>query len=404
MTTKTPEGAWLAFFLCTISYLFCGTVSTMMSTYLPDVINELEGGSVSETNIGELGAYINAISLYGWMLGGILLGVFGDKFGRKKILIISTILYGVSSILLIVVSNWYLLLFLRFFSGFGVGGVLLLATVYISEIWPEKTRPIMVGILAIAFPVGIVTSGAITVMFSNWRHAFWIALIPLIDAVLMWILLEESEKWKNSSTKGKVDFKAIFQLAYKKNLVLGSLIFGAVLIGLWGLFSWLPTWVQTLLPPGQDGQNERGLTMMLLGMGGIVGGSFSGFIVKSLGNRKSLMLTFGGLILISGLLFLTNNHFTKIVYLEIASLALFFGISQGVLSSYIPQLFPTGIRATATGFCFNVGRLFTATAVFFVGAMVAFFGGFGNALLSFSMFFVIAIAATFFSSDKQPEP
>jgi hypothetical protein len=61
-------------------------------------------------------------------------------------------------------------------------------------------------------------------------------------------------------------------------------------------------------------------------------------------------------------------------------MALFFGASQGVLSAYIPQLFHTGIRATATGFCFNIGRLFTATAVLFIGVLVTALGGYGNAI------------------------
>jgi MFS family permease len=310
-------------------------------------------------------------------------------------LVFSTALYGIATILVVFVPNWYLLLLFRFLSGMGVGGVLLLATVYISEIWTEKTRPIILGFLAIAFPVGIVATGAITVLFSNWREAFWLGVIPVIDATLIWFLLPESAKWQNLDKSKAVLFNSIFQSEYRKNLVIGSLIFGAVLIGLWGIFSWLPTWVQSLLPSGQDGKSELGLTMMLLGSGGIIGGSFSGFLIKSFGNRNTLMLTFTGLIVACGLLFLTNDSFSTIVFFEIALLALFFGISQGSLNSFIPELFPSQIRATATGLCFNIGRLFTATAVFFVGALVTFFGGFGNALLSFSVFFVLAIIATF---------
>ena len=65
-------------------------------------------------------------------------------------------------------------------------------------------------------------------------------------------------------------------------------------------------------------------------------------------------------------------------------MAFFFGISQGVLATYIPQLFPTVIRAFATGFCYNIGRLFTASVVFFIGALVDFLGGYGNAIFIFS--------------------
>ena len=115
----------------------------------------------------------------------------------------------------------------------------------------------------------------------------------------------------------------------------------------------------------------------------------------------SLIVTFLGCASVSFVLFLTNRSFSPIVYAEMAVLSLFFGISQGALSSYIPQLFPTVIRATATGFCFNIGRFFTATSVFFVGAMVAFFGGLSNALLTFSVAFLVALAAVYKSKERK---
>jgi len=80
-------------------------------------------------------------------------------------------------------------------------------------------------------------------------------------------------------------------------------------------------------------------------------------------------------------------------------LAIFFGISQGALAVYIPLLFPAVIRASATGFCFNVGRIFTGTAVFFIGALVTWLGGYGNAIFIFSFIFIIGFTATFLSKD-----
>jgi MFS-type transporter involved in bile tolerance (Atg22 family) len=90
-------------------------------------------------------------------------------------------------------------------------------------------------------------------------------------------------------------------------------------------------------------------------------------------------------------LFKTNAVFRPVIYAEIGLLALFFGASQGVLSAFIPQLFPTSVRASATGFCFNVGRLFTAAAVLSVGVLVTTLGGYGNAIYIFSLVFVLGL-------------
>jgi hypothetical protein len=81
-------------------------------------------------------------------------------------------------------------------------------------------------------------------------------------------------------------------------------------------------------------------------------------------------------------------------------LAVFFGISQGALSAYIPELFPTGVCAAATGFCFNIGRLFTAVAVFFVGALVSLLGGYGNTLFIFSFIFLIGGIVTWAAREE----
>ena len=390
---------YFSFALCAACYLLGGTVSMLLAANLPVVVSELVGKTVSEAELADIGAYLNAGFLYGWMFGGLFLGVVSDRIGRVKTFAFSAGLYGLFTLLVVFVKDWHLLLGCRFLTGFGVGGVLLVSTVYLAEIWEAKSRPVALGLLAVTFPVGIVLSGVLTAGFSHWQHTFSLGAIPLLLAVVAWFYLPESAAWQSTKREGRSTLATLFDPEYQRNLILGAILYGAVLIGLWGLFSWLPTWVQGLLQGVSDGQAERGLTMMLLGMGGIAGGSFSGFLMRALGSRKTLMLTLAGLIVTCGVLFLTNSRFSPIVYVEMAVLSMFFGISQGALSSYIPALFPSNIRATATGFCFNICRFFTATAVFFVGALVSLLGGFSNALLTFALAFVVAIVAAFYSPE-----
>ena len=112
-----------------------------------------------------------------------------------------------------------------------------------------------------------------------------------------------------------------------------------------------------------------------------------------------MLICFSVCAVMSLVLFKTNIVFSPVIYAEIIILALFFGASQGVLSVYIPHLFPVEIRGTATGFCFNTGRILTAIAVLFVGVLVIDLGGYGNALFIFSVVFVIGLAVTFFTAD-----
>jgi MFS family permease len=385
----------VTFAICLLCYLFGGLVSTLLSVYLPVVVRDLLG-QVIEQEMGNVGAYIGALFLYGWVLGGIGFGLLADRFGRVNSFISAVVLYAVSTLLIGMVTSWPLLVVYRFVSGAGVGGVLVLATILVAETWPRSSRSVAQGVLAVAFPVGIIVAGLVNNLSRDWRSAFQIGWIPLVVAGIAVFFLQEPAVWKDaqafsSQNNGLTGSGALFQSTSRRNLLVGSVIFGTMLIGLWAIFSWLPTWVQSLFSNPALGQQERGLTMVLLGSGGIIGGGFSGLLVNRLGYRPTLMIAFAGSFVMCVLLFGTNFIFSKAVYLETAALALFFGISQGALSAYLPELFPTAIRATATGFCFNIGRLATATVVFFVGTLVTVLGGYGNAVLVFSVTFLVGL-------------
>jgi len=395
-TEKVGVYLWITFAICFLGNILGGTVSTLMSVYLPVVVKTLLGDVGDDLNY--VSAYINALYLVGWAVGGLVWGMISDSIGRAKALTLCIGCYGLFTSLIHFASSWEQVVALRLLSGFGVGGVLVISATFLSEIWPQRSRSIIIGVVSIGFPIGVFSAGLTNYIVSDWRQAFLIGFIPFTISIFSIWLLKESSQWresKKSSSPGNVKFTE----DVKSNLFRGVVIFGTMLIGLWAIFSWLPTWVQSLLT-ASDGHSERGLTMMLLGAGGLSGGFFSGWISNALGVRRAMMICFLGCICMSVLLFGFNHVFSTIIYIETAALALFFGISQGLLSIYIPQLFPVNIRATATGICFNVGRLVTAIAVFFVGALVVVLGGYGNTILTFSIVFVIGFVTLYFTRDK----
>ena len=392
---------WLLFTICFSGTAFGGMISTLMSVYLPVAVKDLLGDK-SQDELNNISAYINAIFIFGGAFGGFIAGIISDKTGRKTAVIFSIACYGVFTILTGNMPNWWAVVICRFFSGAGLGGILVAATTLMVEEWPKKTRAIFIGILSIAIPVGIFSAGVVNYFVSSWREGFLIGVIPVAIAILSIWLLRESKQWKydrEAVVKQKKDKENIFAANHRTDLVTGSIIFGSMLIGLWAIFSWLPTWIQDLITTG-DAQKPRGLSMMMLGIGGLIGGFLSGWLTNAIGLRKSMLLCFSVCAVMSFVLFKTNASFSPIVYAEIIILAFFFGASQGVLSVYIPNLFPVTIRGTATGFCFNIGRLFTATAVLFVGVLVVELGGYSNSLFIFSLVFVIGLAATFFAKSQ----
>lgn len=388
----------IVFIICFFITFFGGVLSMLMSVYLPVVVKDLLG-NVSEEKMNEVSAWINSLFIFGWMFGGIAWGIICDKIGRARAVVLSTAFFGLFAIITGLSSSWLLVSICRFFSGFGIGGVLVTTVILIAEIWKDKKRAIIQGIVSLAMPVGFFAAGAINNITEDWRTAFWIGIIPLLLAVIAAFTLPESEKWKEirsgSKQKENTD-KQLFAAEYRKNLLIGSVVFGAMLIGLWAIFSWTPTWVQSI-SSSTNVQDQRGLTMMILAAGGIVGSFFSGWIVNAIGINKTMLICFAACFIMTIVVFKLNTDVTVVTFAEMGALAFFFGISQGALAVYIPALFPTSICASATGFCFNAGRLFTGTVVFFIGALVSWLGGYGNAVFIFSFVFVIGFIATVLS-------
>ena len=370
----------------------------LMSVYLPVAVKDLLG-NVSEEKMNDVSALINSVFIFGWMFGGIAWGVICDKIGRSGSVVLSTAFFGLFAIFTGLSSSWFLVSICRFFSGFGIGGVLVTTLILIAELWKDKKGAIIHGIVSLAMPVGFFAAGAINNFTEDWRTAFWIGIVPLLLAIIAAFTLPESEKWKvNRSGSEQKENKGnqLFSSGNRNNLLIGSVVFGAMLIGLWAIFSWAPTWVQSI-STSADVQQQRGLTMMILAAGGITGSFFSGWIVNAIGINKTMLMCFAACFIMTIVVFKLNNDVTVATFAEMGVLAFFFGISQGALAVYVPALFPTAICASATGFCFNAGRLFTGTVVFFIGALVSMLGGYGNAIFVFSFVFVIGFIATMLS-------
>ena len=305
---------WILFAVCFLATAFAGTVSTLMSVYLPVVVKDVLGNK-NPDELNTISVYIKAVFILGAALGGFVAGVVCDKAGRKKAMIFSVACLGVFTVLTGYMPNWWAVVICRFFTGFGLGAVLVATTTIMMEEWPEKSRAVFMGFLSISMPVGIFSAGVIDYLVSSWRQAFAIGFFPFAIAILSIWLLIDSVKWqynRSIADKHLSSNNRIFSTSYKLDVITGSLIFGTMLIGLWAIFSWLPTWIQSLVIEG-DAQKPRGISMMMLGMGGLAGGFLSGWLTNAIGARKSMLLCFSVCAGMSFVLFKINNVLSPVV-------------------------------------------------------------------------------------------
>lgn len=393
MTQSENRYLYLLFVLCFLSMTFGAMNSVLAAAYLPDMVHDLAGLAADEALKGKVGAFISFFMLIGGSIGGISMGYLSDRIGRRTVLSLSLLCFSAGSASGALSGSWEMLAFSRLIVGMGVGATLVITAVIIAEAWPLRTRAIALGVLSVAYPAGIIGSGLITANVSSWRMGLWLGAATALVVIPVRWWVQESREWTEMRAKKEpVDLKP-----YKKAVISGILIYGTMLIGIWASFAWLPTWVQQLIGPETgEGQVQRGQSVMFLGMGGVVGGVFSGVLSNWFGAKQVQQVCFLICFILSYWLFEVNITYNWQVPVGITLLGLTFGVSQGVLHNYIPELFPAAVRSTATGLSFHGGRIFTAISVFFVGAFVVWFGGYGHAIFAFSSVYLLGMVALFF--------
>ena len=406
MLSSSGAGARkLTLALCLASNVFTGMLATLMSAYLPDSVRDLTGMTDAAT-VGHVGSYVGSLFLAGWAVGGIGFGWAADRVGRARMFTAAMLLVGIATLAASRSPSWPVLVACRLATGVGIGGTMVVSAILIAEAWHERARAIAVGFLGVCYPIGIIAAGAVSYRVADWRTGFLAGFLPLALGLASVFLVRDSAHWLAERADRNRDerpstFRVLMSPAHRSTFLLGATIFGTMSVGLWATFSWLPAWAQDLIGPSEGGQRQRGMLMMVLGSGGIVGGALSGFIANALGRRRTLLMSFAGSFVASAVLLQSNSSFSSLVFAETAFLAVFFGISQGTLTAYVPELFPIGIRATATGVSFNVGRIATAIAVFFVGVLVPVLGGYGNAISVFSAMYLFGLLAIWFGRETR---
>lgn len=396
----------LVFLGCWLGGIFDGLDSTLFTVMLPNAVKELQH-TTDRMVISQVNSYVTSVFLIGWMLGGVIFGVVGDKLGRVKAMVFSILLYAIFTGAAGLAQDPVQLGICRFLTGLGIGGELVSIATLLSETWPERSRAIAVGSLISSYQIGFLLSGILTSFIQDWRTAFMIGALPALLAIFIQTKLHEPEKWQNEQANNQhapaqeSPLAAIFAPAHRKNVIVGGVAFGALLIGYWASLAWIPTWLFDFFTDEHKANEAKSIATMFHGFAAVAGCLLSGYFANAIGRRSTIMLTCVGAFIASALLFMTNDSFNELIYWQDAMLGFFIGMMQAVMYIYLPELFPTRVRATAVGFCLNVGRFSAAVAALYVKDLVQVFGGYSEALMAFSVPYLIALVAAWIGHETR---
>jgi MFS family permease len=375
---------WMVLFVCWLCGAFAGLNSSLFSVILPQAVSELTSHT-EKTIVVQYGSYALSLFLAGWMLGGIFLGFVNDRLGRVRTLALSVAIYSIATACGGMSQSMLQLLTSRFVTGLGVGGTMVGISVILAETWPASSRSVAMGALVTSYQGGVFLAGLFVHIAPDWRYAFASGAIPVALSLFIVRWFNEPVAIKKSEGVASAPEKNIF-----RNRLLGTVIFGSLLIGYWASLAWIPTWIHELKESPLDAKT---VATMINGLGAVIGCMLAGPLADRWGRRMIIFVSYSGAFLVSWWLFGRPLVFDGSVYGCCGLLGVFIGMAQGVMYIYLPELFPAATRGASVGICLNLGRIFTCIAVIFMGALVEFFGSYAGALYSFSIFY---LAGTFF--------
>ncbi|HWL17690.1 MAG TPA: MFS transporter [Opitutus sp.] len=362
--------------------LFDGFELGLMPLASLSVTQDLLGEAYTPTVGGDWFARYTAALMLGAAIGGIVLGSLGDRIGRTRAMAVSILFYAVFAGLGAWVTNQWQMLALRFVVGLGVGGVWPNAVALVSECWPDKAKPTVAGLMGAAINSGILLLSQIAqfweVSADSWRWLFHVAAFPTVLGLLVLLFLPESPNWlaareQQGTRKRPAPLRELFQPQLIRITLIGILLGSIPLIGAWAASKWMIPWADKI--GGETHTGYKAMTQGWWAIGAIIGSMVGAQVASKLGRRRSYFLISVGSFLLTFAMFkLTaplEPSFFPIVFAQGFVATLFFGW----LPLYLPQLFPTHVRATGSGISYNVGRFATAVGVLVAGGIFHLLGG-----------------------------
>jgi MFS family permease len=373
-----------------------------------------------KTHIG----YATTSMILGWATGGIIFGMMSDRIGRVKTMVATLLVYSGFTGLSGFAQTWVDFTVYRFLVGLGVGGMFGAATTLVAESVPGHFRAMALGSLQALSAMGNIIGSLISLQippgaesliggYAGWRVLFFVGILPSLLVVPIIFVLKEPQSW----LKAKADSDAgighknvgspieLFRNPrWRRNTIVGLFLGVSGMIGLWGIGFFSPELISTALQgaPQDVVDTVRGWGTAFQDVGAFFG-MVTFTIVASYVSRR---LAFLGALLLS--MFVTmfvfqslktaTDAYWMLPMMGFAQLAVFAGYSI-----YFPELFPTRLRGTGVGFCYNTVRYLAAPAPILFG-MLATQVSFRTAAVLMCSVYMVGVVALIWAPETKGKP
>jgi len=363
-----------------------------------------------------------AVFMLGWAAGGLFFGIMGDRWGRAKTMMLTILVYSIFTGLSALSRNQWDFMAYRFLTGLGVGGEFAAGVTLVAEVMPEIARPHALGSLQALSAIGNVIGSAISfvVLPLGWRWMFMVGVLPALPVILIFGKVREPEGWQkiHDSIAAGGDRKQLGSMSdlwthprWRKNTIIGLLLAVSGVVGLWGIGFWSPELIREALKDLPLAQRNWYVSMgtMLQDVGAFLGISAFTIVTAKVGRRPAFVMSFllgmASVVMTFGLMHKPSEVLWMVPLMGFCTLLVF-----GGYSIYFPELYPTRLRSSGVGFCYNVARVIAAAGPWVLGSLTIFFrdsgftAPFRAAAIALSSVYILGVIAMLFAPETAGQP
>jgi MFS family permease len=336
--------------------------------------------------------------------GGVLFGVLADRIGRARALVYAILIYSGFTGLTATATGVATLLVWRTLVGTGMGGVWSAGSVLVAESWPAEHRGKAAGFMQSGWAIGYILAALLAAAVMphwGWRPLFVAGVAPALLAV--WVLRRVEEPKRDAATRRHGDAGSLWARGTLTRMGLATSVTSCVLFAYWGLFTWIPSYLSSPVSRGGAGMSvvQSSGWIVPMQIGSFFGYTLFGFLADRFGRRPVFLTFVLSAAVLAPIYGQWGRHQTALMLM--GPLIGFFGHGYfSVFGAMLAELFPSAIRATAQGLCYNVGRAASALAPITIGALADRFG-IGTALAFTSVFFAVGGALMFLLPETKGE-
>lgn len=412
--TKLNRDQITGFLAAWFGWILDGMDAFIYALVLGPALTELlpnSGYAANTENIGFFGSIMFALFLIGWGMA-FLWGPIGDRFGRTRTLAATIVVYSVFTGAAAFAQDIWQLAVFRLLAGLGVGGNWAISGTYVAEMLPEDRRKFFGGVLNAGFYVGFFIASALNLTVGaayGWRPMFLCGFLPVVIALVSLYMLKEPERWARQAQTAKRlnQLATIFKAPYLGRTLVMTGLLSASIIGLWAGSVYAPTAIRIL--SAKAGMNAVEATRIasygaaMFSIVTIIGNLILPYFAERFGRRITQAGYFTGMLVGIVLAFgwafyLADGLVPFLVILAVLGLA---GGNFAMYNIWLPELYPTAVRATAFAFAVSFGRFVAAGVNFLLGALIRDMGTLGIPIALTAIAMAIGLALIPFSIETK---